>query len=145
MSSNVEKALSLGFSVMLLALAFSMFFSMHGDFEEYLSRGNRKIESESLAILKSHEIFKEIKGSEVLHQLAQVRLQTNLYELGSEYFDNIKFSQEAELYVNGVEASTIDLSDVGLEDLYSVRYEFNTSGKIKSIYYDLDRNNSGGN
>ena len=119
-----------------LCLLFCVF-SSYIKLEEYISLVNRKLENNSPVILNNHEIFTEIKGSEVLHQVAQMKEQTKLYKIGSTYYNHTLPAQEAEIFINGVEANQTDISDIRPEDLYSVRYEFDQTGRLRAVCYDL--------
>jgi len=137
MGSNIEKALSLGVSVMLLVLAFSVFFSGYTKLVAYINQGNKRLEEDNPVISRNQEIFREVKGSEVLHQVAHIKEHTMLQELGISYYNQTWASQETAVFINGVEASSVYMSGISPEDIYTVRYEFNPSGRVRAVYYDL--------
>ncbi len=140
MSSNIEKILYIGLAVLLLAIAFTFFFSCYNNYQDYIKKSNAILnEDKIVATSEGKEKQPGIKGTEITHQVLEVKRQERNSDLFGLYSDSIVSSHQChtEIWVSGRNATDIEISDIENHSFYTIKFEKDYSGQIIKIQYTL--------
>lgn len=140
MNENIERILYIGFAVVLLGIAFSFFFANYNSYRGYAAKGSTVLNEDRIVVVSEGEIKDEVKGTEVVHQVLEVKRLEEYSELFDFYSDSIVLSSRnySQIWVSGINAIDIDTLDIECASYYSVEYEKDYSGQIIKTQYTLN-------
>lgn len=139
MNTNIEKALYLGVGVLLLALAFTFFFSSYRQHRAYIGESLRIINEDRIVTISEENVDSYISGYELIHLILEEKKRTEEGMLSHFYSDDSvnPYKNNSYLWVSGKMAFDMDLSQIDPAMFYVASYEKDSWGKVNKVHYTV--------
>lgn len=140
MTKNLEEILYMCVGLLLLTLAFTVFFAGYNRFEGYVNQEEELLADDRMVRTGREDFSEAVSGDVVLHQVVESRKQREASEMALIYEeDEENENPEATgIRVDGRRADSIEISAVYADRYYEVYYKADHSGRIIAVYYTSD-------
>lgn len=134
MNDQVSKALYLGMALLLFAMAFTAFFALYRDYEEYYSHASDYSNQDRLLTQEPVSSESIMQGDEVVNLILEKRrndadtLLQELYDDTAAVIDPLP-----DISIDGINFMDYDLMAVNAEDGFDAEFKFDTSGNLVRI------------
>ncbi len=136
MNSNIEKILSISIGVLLIASAFTVFFSSYNRHMDYLNQSMDINDKDAMVGIFEGKVQSRLTGNEVIHRVIEAKGIQEATELSALYgAGDVISAKELEIWIDGKKAELVELNDIDPQDYYDVKYETDSQGNIVKVIY----------
>jgi hypothetical protein len=137
MSNNIEKILYICAGLLIFAYALFAFFSGYDSFKTYLSIGEDITKKDNTVDIYADASNWGISGSEIILQVYNTKKQEETLNLMDFYNENNNAPDDFRytIFIDGVRAEEIDISNIHPSEKYSVSYVTDKRGRILEVSF----------
>ncbi|NLL96284.1 MAG: hypothetical protein GX227_04155 [Clostridiaceae bacterium] len=139
MNSNIEKILSISTGVLLIAIAFTVFFISYNRHLDYIKSSIRVFEEDMMVGISEEEEKCHITGSGVIHMVIEAKTNREIMEIQNLYAadDAIPLEDFPEIWIDGENAELVEFTEIDPARYYHVHYDTDFRGNIIRIDYSI--------
>lgn len=137
MNNNIEKILSISTGILLIAIAFTVFFTGYNRHLDYIDQSINVIDKDMMVGISEEDVQCHITGCEVIHRVIEEKANQEILELRSLYAagPSLPSKYSPEILIDGKNAELVDFSEIDTARYYRVSYDTDSQGNIIRIIY----------